>query len=610
MIIRHVRRRASCLSPYAIQNTKYTLPITYLIPILLLCLYFVLTGWGNVTLAQSPITAEVDRTTVSTNEELLLTVTVRGELASIPRPDLSGVQDFAVVSSGSSTQISWINGELTSQGIFRFHLRPLQEGNLTIAPIGVTIDGQLYQTAPIDIEVVPGVSPNVPSATPLPGQAPAALADQPLFVEAEVDNPVPYLGEQITYIFRFYQAADAAVPTFGRPDYRPPPFTNFWGQTVLSQPYYSTTINGRDYLVTEIHTALFPANPGSLTIDPTQLIILGDLFNSDIRLETEPVVVEVQSLPTGAPPDFNGAVGQFEIKTRLSATEGIVNEPLTLYLDLEGQGNVELLTEPPLPNLPNWRVFDSQSSSKVEAQEDVVYGRRRFERLLVPGQPGEYTFPAIRFSYFDPQAGDYRTIESEPIPIIIHPGETTDYPPVVVDSDKQPVQVITGDIRHIKPVPTALDGAGGLLISHPLYWTFWILPVLVVGGVWIWQNRRQRLLLDSAYARSQRARRVAHKILAGARQPDADGCAVAQRALLGYLSDKLNQPTVGLTTDNLIELLRQHQFDPSLIERVETVLTKIDAGRFAPIEEIAVQSLVVETRNLVNDLEKSFGGPR
>jgi hypothetical protein len=584
--------------------------IAKLKPVIIFSLLLVF-GLAGPVLAQSPITAEVDRTTLALDENLTLTVTVAGDFVNIPQPNLSGVTDFSVAGSGTSTQISFINGEMTSQGIYYYQLRPLQTGQLVIPPIGVTIDGQTYQTNPINIEVVESTGANSPSAPPAGSQAPETLAGQNFFVEAVVDNSNPYLGQQITFIFRFYQAADTQLQILGRPNYRPPAFTNFWGQTVLSQPYYSTYVDGREYFVTEVRTALFPANPGTLTIAPATLEIPGNLFAAGMLLETEPVSVAVQSLPEGAPEDFNGAVGQFDMQAQLDATAGKVNEPLTLLLDIEGTGNIDLLTEPQLPNLPGWRIFDSQSTSKTEVRDDAIFGRQRFERLLVPGESGEFTFPSIKFSYFDPQAGEYRTLETDPISVTIESDDSAGEPSVVVlDSANQPVQLAGGDIRHIKPVPTVLESSGSTLLGQPLYWAFWILPVFIVAGVWAWQGRRQRLLKDTAYARSHRARRAALKILSNAGQNDEDGYAAAQRALLGYLSDKLNRPTVGLTTDELVDLLRAQKLNPVLVEQVRATLTEIDASRFAPVEETAAQSLLAKTRQLINNLEKALGGKR
>jgi hypothetical protein len=143
------------------------------------------------------------------------------------------------------------------------------------------------------------------------------------------------------------------------------------------------------------------------------------------------------------------------------------------------------------------------------------------------------------------------------------------------------------------------------LFGQPLYWSAWILPILVVGGVWVWQNRRQYLLMNAAYARSQSARRVALKILGEAQRTDAGNYAAAHRALLGYLSDKLNRPTAGLTNDGLVALLKTTKLDLALIERVQQTLAQIDIGRFAP-GEATVGSFLSETQKLINDLERSF----
>ena len=87
---------------------------------------------------------------------------------------------------------------------------------------------------------------------------------------------------------------------------------------------------------------------------------------------------------------------------------------------------------------------------------------------------------------------------------------------------------------------------------------------------------------------------------------EADGYAAAHRALLGYLSDKLNRPTVGLTTASLIGLLRDANLNPALIDTVQLTLEKIDIGRFAPVEKTAARAMVTETRRLINRLEKEL----
>ncbi len=584
------------MRPYPFPLTHHILPLHLGWAILALLTLWLLPA---VAYAQEPITAEVDRTILTPREQLILTVKVQGDLLDIPSPDLSQLTDFVVVSSNISTQVSIINGDLTTQGIFVYTLQPLREGGLVVGPVSVNIEGRLYQTPPIEVRVVASGTP-VPTPDD-PSAAPDTLNGQNFFVEAEVDNAQPYLGQQITYVFRLYQAASF----LGQPDYQPPSFTNFWSQTVLSQPTYESTIDGRSYLVTEVRTALFPARLGQVTIPPAKIVIPNFPYQ-DIALESEPVAITVQSLPEGAPDDFKGAVGQFEISAHLSEAEGTVNEPLSLITEISGAGNIEALVEPALPEMPNWRIFESQSESNLQVQDDRVYGTRRFERLIVPRQPGEQIIPPITLTYFDPATNQYQAVSSQPISIVVRPGAGESAPlPNDPGPIKQSIIVRGGDIRHIKPAPASLASQDApLLFGQAVYWTLWLLPVMAVSGVWLWHSRRQHLQANTAYARSLRAKRVASETLAEAHH--GDSYAVAQRALLGYLSDKLNRPTVGLTSENLMALLKESRLEPALLERVKEVLTLVDVGRFAPGGEAAIESLMAETRRLIDDLEKAF----
>lgn len=557
--------------------------------------------------AQNPISARVDETTVAADGQLTLTVTVTGDFLTIPRPDISQIQDFVVVSSGQSTQVSIVNGKMTSQGVFIYRLQPLAEGDVIIAPISVNINGTEYSTDPIPVQVLPAGSmppPDEPDPN-TPNPAPETLDDQDFFVEAEIDNDTPYLGEQIIYTFRLYQSTQI----FGQPDYRPPSFTDFWSSEIVEQPRYNTQIDGREYVVSEIRTALFPANLGQLSIEPARLIIPGGLFKPDVKLETKPVSVNVQPLPEDKPADFNGAVGQFQIRASFSNTNSKVNEPLTLLIEIEGTGNIETLIEPELPDMANWRFFESQSSTSLRTTKGKQGGVRRFERLVVPGQAGEQTFPVISFSYYNPETETFETAATEPIPVTILPDDSVQPLPIMPaqpDSNNS-AELLNSDIVSIKPVPFVLDTPAVLSAAgQVIYWSLWALPLFVMGAALVWKNKQVRLENDPAYARSMRAQKKAHNILAEAHHPAADASGAAGRALLGYLSDKLNTPTSGLTTDGLVALLRNNRLDELLVARVRDVLLQVDVGRFAPIAEGDAQLLLAETHQLIDALEREF----
>ncbi len=117
-------------------------------------------------LAQSPVTAEVDRTRLSTDEALLLKISIDSSAGQATQPVLPALDGFELLGSSSGTQISIINGDMNMQATYSYSLHPIQIGQLVINPIAVQIDGQVYSTQPIMIEVSQGTG----QAQPAPNQ--------------------------------------------------------------------------------------------------------------------------------------------------------------------------------------------------------------------------------------------------------------------------------------------------------------------------------------------------------------------------------------------------------------------------------------------------------
>lgn len=554
-------------------------------------------------IAQAPLTAEVDRAGLSSDEYLTLTVTVRSDALNPPDPVLPPFAGFEVLGRSTSSQISMLNTKISAEAITTYRLHPTQTGELTIGAISVEIDGQTYTTEPITVQVSAGSAPpasTAPDSGQPPVSAPATLSGQDFFVEAAVDNPTPYVGQQIVYRFRFYQA----IELFNQPQYQAPTFTGFWNQQQPDQTQYTTQAANRPYRVTELRVLLYPTTAGEITIEPARLTIPGDFFSPGVELKTEPVTVQVQSLPPNAPVDFNGAVGQFEIAATVGPAQVKVNEPVTLRVKLTGAGNIEKLPPPVWPELPGWRSFESKA---VTTTSDQIGGSSEYERLMVPGSPGQFTIPAIRYTYFDPATGQYQTIQTAPLPVSVSPAEAQPPVPAVSGSGKEAVTQIAGDIRHIKPAPPALKSAGKALTLYPVYWLLWLLPLLGLAGNFVWLKQRDYLRRNTALARRSRAYRNAQKLLQQAQKQAESPYSAAGRILTAYLSDKLNRAVSGMTRPELAAQLQSAGVADALIARVQSVLAQSDLGRFAPANSaLSDQRLLPDTRQLIDDLEKAF----
>ncbi len=579
--------------------------------------------------SQDTITARVNKSKFSTDELIILTLTVVNDSPQQPRPLLPRLDGLAVIDLDLTTNVSSANGTIYTEVVFTYRLQPRRTGVLTIPAIPVEIGDQVIEAQPLSIEVTQGQAP-----LPLAGNEvnpdqiipPVDLKGQDFFIESQVDIQTPYIHQQLIHTFRFYQA----IQLYKEPKYDEPLFTGF--ETIgLPVRQYNLDVEGRTYLITEIRTMLFPKNVGQITIRPARLVLLGNFYEDPVEMYTEALTIEVQSLPNNAPPNFNGAVGQYEVKAWFSPSVAVVNQPSTLYVAVSGVGNMNLLPEPTWPETNWWRTYDSLSSLTTDVTEDkLMTGTRVFERLVIPGQVGEYSVPPVRVVYFDPIAAAYRTISTDPISVEIIPAPTPE--PVTPTPLPEPIATpvaIAADTNaaSASEVDSTEDVTRVLIDStepRPLFGQLPLFPLILLGlcsllplaaaagagGLWVWQQRQKRDQPtatietpppdDELHQPSQNI----HPVLAATMRHSGDNYRTIHQALTTYLGQFLQKPVHGLTRSQLLSQLRQHRLDEALIAEIEDCLAQCETQRYGPSAKDAGWSLMATADALLFKLDE------
>lgn len=470
---------------------------------------------------------------------------------------------------------------------------------------------------------------------------PAVSGDSNTFVEASVDLTEPLVGQQVTYLFRYFEAIDGGqLPSWIRPpDYEAPEFAGFW---VEGEPAVSSTQierNGRTYNVAELRTVLFPTAAGEVTIPPATLIQY-DLFEAGERtLETLPVTLNVRPLPEGAPPGFGGAVGDLQLQAQTDRTTVPVGEPIQLRLTLSGAGNVRLAPAPLLRELAGWRILERGSDVLSEVIDGTARGTRTFDYMLIPGVPGTVTLPPIELAFFDPAAGAYRTAQTQPqvltaegVAAPLEPAgvltTTTPAPDPTATAAAAALVPITGTgvltpadaaklasgeaALQLRPAPEVLPAATQPLARNPLFWSLWLLPAgaLVLGfGARRreWGGRARRAAQQAARSRARAGSDVLRALappaaFAGA----AEASAAAQQALTEYLQRRLGRPVRGMGRAPLVAALAAQGAPPDLANEAAAILAAGDQARYAPLAADwgAAQQLHNAVTSLIRELDK------
>jgi hypothetical protein len=123
----------------------------------------------------------------------------------------------------------------------------------------------------------------------------------------------------------------------------------------------------------------------------------------------------VKALPGKKPEDFNGAIGDFQISSRLQTAKIEAAQQGKLIVSIKGKGNF-IQFSPPVVEWPGgFDVFDPLVTDQINKTVVPAQGTRTYTYLFTINHAGSYSIPSLSFSFFDPQKRRYKIIKSEPL---------------------------------------------------------------------------------------------------------------------------------------------------------------------------------------------------
>lgn len=559
------------------------------------------------------VRALVERSRIAQGQEVILSVEIAApSFDQAAPPDVSRILDFEIVGGPSlSSRFQWINGKTSSTRTYSYSLRPRKVGTLTIPPLGLLIQGRTYHTEAIEVEVVAGgpqpapqdppgrVGPQRGPGRPIPGGA-RSTGGAGVRLRAEVDARGAYVGQQIT--LRVLLDAQTEVLNLGLKE--TPTFPGFWVEDIkLPENLDVKRVQlGNDVYneYTLMKRALFPTGSGTLTIpamsyqiqvrrrsvDPIESFFFTP--TETLTRRTDPVVVTVQPLPSASrPAGFSGAVGQFGLSVGADRKEARVNDAVGVKVRIAGEGNLSAVNALALPELADFKQYEPRLSSSLAFQGDRLRSERVWDYVLIPLAPGSQTIPPVTFTYFDPKAGEYRSLLSPAIPIQVARGEETVAGPGIMVSQSN-VRPLRQDIRYIKQAPGGLRDRSSFFYRSPWFAALVFAPIAADLGILAYVRRRDRLHVNARRRRERRARSQARRRLREARRRiDSVGGAKAfyaevAQALTEYVADKFDVSAAGLTHERIEELLVSRKAPPEVRAAFHGCLETCDYARFAP----------------------------
>ncbi len=549
-------------------------------------------GLTASSFAQSNINVEasVSQSTVFTGEVITLSVKVSGDFNNVSRPTLPDFQGFRLLSNNPSTSrsYSYVNGESSTSYSYTYSLVAQDRGTFRIPPVSITIDNREYKTRPIEVSITDrneSAKSNDPDGTP------------EIFLEMEMSDRRPVPGQQLLADLILYFKEGLEVTS-----YQPVPgwkAEGFWKEELKSTERpraESTILNGVRYRKARLlQFALFPTKTGPLTISPYAIVITvraassgNDPFSSffggfgrnqrQVELKTDPEEIDVRPLPELSRAAYIGAVGSFDISRVASTEKATVGESIEITTRVEGTGNIPLITKPDFDLPDGLEVYEPREKSALDRSNQQISGSKTFTDIVIARSPGTYTIPSRTLAFYNPARNRYirRTLPAITLTVARAPEATAGTDP----SPSFNIRPITGLASWQTPSTTSLY----------TYWWFWVgltTPLLILGLAF-WQKRyRDRMNNDIAFARSRNAYENAAQKLEKALQASENGHEreaynLLQKAVTGFISDRLNLPEAGLPNEGYVDALRKRGVDDNLVKNVRMLLDKCSSISYAP----------------------------
>lgn len=548
--------------------------------------------------AQTPsVTASVDRTDLTLTDVLSLTLRIEGVANVHPLPQAPVISGLILVGTERRSHQTFAQGSLSAQFEFIFKYQPLRTGSINIDPINVILDNTVHITDPITVNVT-GASGAAQSPTGGPPQ-PTSLVGQDFFAESEVDNETPYIGQQITYTLRFYSAN-----AFSRPIYDAPDFAGFWNPGRSNEEESLANVAGRSYRVTEANTILFPTLSGALKIEPTNVSVRGGLLGSSVnQYPTRQIDLNVRPLPTGEPDSFTGAVGRYSISADVDFSTVDLGDPITLTLTVSGEGNMESLPAPEWPEVPGWRAFDNDAPYQMSIVDGKVQGSRNFTRVFIPSTSGSHEFPAVEYSYFDPEDEEYVTLTSRSFRVEVLPDPSSPATnPLLISEETEDAEAQA--IRYIKPVPGSIGRRTSLLTTSSIFWMLWLTPLAGILILAVFMAYRKRP--PAAVTVEPNAATAAALARLSTAEPGASVADTASMALHGYLDIRLQRATSGMSPTEIAESLSQLGASSSARAALVDLMGRIAEMRFSRREVDGSDEVAHEVQAIVRTLDREL----
>jgi hypothetical protein len=269
-----------------------------------------------------------------------------------------------------------------------------------------------------------------------------------IFVKLDIDKKTCYEGEPVVAVYKLYTRLRSESKITHRPSFNG--FSVYDMVNPESEEPVRERFQGRDYNVYLLRKVqLYPLQSGRIVLDAAEVentitFVNGEdlqsglvlprilknlaegtadeaLIREKVVLSNTPGYVDVKPLPVERDALFNGAVGNFEVRTFISNPRVHKNDLVNLVVKVSGRGNFPMLAAPAVHWPDSTEAYETTVQEFFSKFTSPISGAKVFNMPFTVQKEGELMIPSVDLHYFNPATGKYAVASSEPLKLFVEP---------------------------------------------------------------------------------------------------------------------------------------------------------------------------------------------
>lgn len=329
---------------------------------------------------------------------------------------IEGIENLQILSKGTQSKYSYINGEKTSEKIDSY---TVMANEIKTFPLSVSITGKNEKSNTLNIEVQKESVQNI---------------SDDMSVETSIKNGDSfYFGEKIIYKENFLTTVNINSVGYSRV----PQFNDFSEKDIspvitkggYEQSYFRAP-SGKQGLKLGIYRGILqPNSSGEKTIKSGQMAVTQSTGRRDFFFEetTPPkyfggnnIKINILPLPTDKPMGFQNIVGTPKIDYSWNSDNISFGQSIVLNVKIFGDANLDSLEKVITTQFNDFNIFESLKSTDEKVENGKYYAEKTFEVALIPKKSGELTTPEIKIPYFNTKEKKYDFLIITPKKIVVN----------------------------------------------------------------------------------------------------------------------------------------------------------------------------------------------